>query len=49
MTVLGPGHYWIEVDKDGEYTGNMCSAYYGHSDKPIEGVWKLVKEVLTDD
>jgi hypothetical protein len=41
--VLGPGYWWLEVDENGVITGNICSAYYGTSDKPIEGIWKLIR------
>lgn len=47
--VLGKGHYWVEVDSDEEYTGNICSAYYGESDKPTVGIWILVKKVDNND
>ena len=46
--ILGKGYYWIEADEDGEYTGNMCSAYYGESDKPTVGNWILVKKTTIE-
>lgn len=42
--------YWLEVDLEtGNPTGNVCWAYYGEKDKPmdkpINGHWILVREV----
>lgn len=37
--------YWIELDKDGEPTGHICSAFY-RGDRPMEGNWILVREQL---
>jgi len=42
---LGKGHYWIEINDAGDYTGHICSAYYGEADKPTEGIWILVSKV----
>ena len=47
--VLGPGYWWIQVDEDGEYTGHICSAWYGLADKPVEGIWVLVKRVEVEE
>ena len=44
--ILGLGHWWMEVDSDGMPTGSICSAFYGESDKPVEGKWVLVVDSL---
>lgn len=48
-TVLGNGHYWIEIDEDDLPTGSACSAYYGESDKPMSGNYVLVRRMGTKD
>lgn len=38
--------YWLEVNPETMLpTGKACSAYFGLSDKPIEGYWLLVEEI----
>ena len=41
-----PGHYWLLIDPETELPsnepGSACSAYYGLSDKPVEGNWVMV-------
>lgn len=41
-----PDHYWIQLDPDSRNpTGKICHGYYGLSDKPMDGLWILVKQV----
>jgi hypothetical protein len=46
MSVWGPGYWWMELDEDGEPTGHICSAYYGESDRPMQGTWILVGQIM---
>jgi hypothetical protein len=39
-----PRSFWVELDKDGNPTGEICWDYYS-DDKPIVGVWIRVQEV----
>lgn len=44
-----PRRYWLEVDLEtGNPTGEVCWAYYGEADRPIEGCWILVEEVVSE-
>ena len=53
MSKVYPDHYWVEISAlDSELkhtTGEVCSAYYGESDKPVQGIWILVKKVDDSD
>ncbi len=41
-----PRRYWLEIDPEtGNPTDQVCWAYYGESDRPIEGYWILVEEI----